>query len=74
MSADLHTERARANAPEAVSGPATARRGAALGGQDFGAGKDTPKKWQKWWSQNRSRILKEDAQQRADYKKSLRKR
>ena len=45
-----------------------------LGGQDFGAGKDTPKNWQKWWSQNRSRILKEDAQHRAEYKKSLRKR
>lgn len=46
----------------------------ALAGQDFGAGKDTPKKWQNWWKKHRAAVTKEDVERRKEYKKSSRKK
>lgn len=41
-----------------------------LAGQDFGAGKDTPDKWKKWWKENQSKVAKEDQEKLIAYKKS----
>ena len=43
-----------------------------VGGENFGAGKETPKKWQAWLKKNRAEILKEDKAKLAEYKKSSR--
>ena len=41
-----------------------------LAGQDFGAGKETPDKWKKWWKENQARLAKEDQEKLVAYKKS----
>ncbi len=41
-----------------------------LAGQDFGAGKETPDKWKKWWKDNQARTAKEDQEKLAATKKS----
>lgn len=41
-----------------------------IAGQDFGAAKETPDKWKKWWKDNQPKIAKEDAERLAAYKKS----
>lgn len=40
-----------------------------LAGQDFGAGKETPDKWKKWWKDNQPKIVKEDQEKLVAYKK-----
>lgn len=45
----------------------------ALAGQDFGAGKDTPRRWRDWWKENRAQVRQEDARKRTDYLKAKRK-
>lgn len=39
-------------------------------GQDFGLTKETPAKWKSWWKDNQPKILKEDQEKIAAYKKS----
>src|SRR5258706_101129 len=41
-----------------------------VAGQDFGATKETPDKWKKWWKENQAKLTKEDAEKLAAYKKS----
>ena len=41
-----------------------------LAGQDFGAGKETPDKWKKWWKDNQAKIAKEDQEKLVAYRKS----
>src|SRR5262245_13867790 len=41
-----------------------------LAAQDFGAGKETPDKWKKWWKDNQPRVAKEDHEKLAAAKKS----
>jgi hypothetical protein len=41
-----------------------------MAGQDFGAGKDTPDKWKKWWKDNQARLAKEDREKLAAVLKS----
>jgi hypothetical protein len=41
-----------------------------VAGQDFGAGKETPDKWKKWWKENQGKTTKDDQEKLAAYKKS----
>jgi len=41
-----------------------------VAGQDFGAGKETPDKWKKWWKDNQAKTAKEDQEKLIAYKKS----
>ena len=41
-----------------------------LAGQDFGAGKETPDQWKKWWKDNQTKVAKEDQEKLVAYKKS----
>ena len=39
-------------------------------GQNFGAAKETPDRWKKWWQTDKARIQQEDQERRAAYKKN----
>jgi HEAT repeat protein len=41
-----------------------------LGAQDFGAGKETPDKWKRWWAENKAGIVKEDQEKLAAHRKA----
>lgn len=41
-----------------------------LASQDFGAGEETPDKWKKCWSENKARIIRDDQEKLAAYRKS----
>jgi hypothetical protein len=39
-------------------------------GKSFGALKNTPERWEEWWTDNQAALKKEDARQREEWKKS----
>lgn len=41
-----------------------------LTSQDFGFNKETAEKWKKWWTENKARIVREDLEKLAAYRKS----
>ncbi|HET6246986.1 MAG TPA: HEAT repeat domain-containing protein [Tepidisphaeraceae bacterium] len=41
-----------------------------VAGQDFGVDKDTPGKWKSWWKDNQAKVIEQDRQTLAAYKKS----